>query len=80
MRLATTLLLMCFECNHHTLKRTQAKRVAEALAAGGTERSWGLKLGTGMLPVQGRVLPNPVLQYGNRQDFDAGPLGSWNTL
>ncbi|PNW83955.1 hypothetical protein CHLRE_04g214250v5 [Chlamydomonas reinhardtii] len=58
----------------------QAKRVAEALAAGGTERSWGLKLGTGMLPVQGRVLPNPVLQYGNRQDFDAGPLGSWNTL
>ncbi|KAG2434383.1 hypothetical protein HYH02_012396 [Chlamydomonas schloesseri] len=58
----------------------QARRVAEALAGAGTERCWGLKLGTGMLPLTGRVLPNPMLQYGDQKAFDAGPLGSWNTL
>ncbi|GIL75720.1 hypothetical protein Vretifemale_5434, partial [Volvox reticuliferus] len=62
---------------HQSVSR-QAARVSETLNKAGTDASWGLKLGTDMLRLPGRVLPAPVLAYGDPQAFDVGSNGSWN--
>ncbi|GLC53161.1 Protein argonaute-3 [Pleodorina starrii] len=58
--------------------RKQATRVQATLGEGRTDAQWGLKVTTELLKLTGRVLPTPVLAYGNPPAFDVGPTGSWN--
>jgi len=44
----------------------------------GMMETWGLQMDSNLTSVDARVLPQPVLAYGNPAAFDVGTKGAWN--
>ncbi|EFJ46881.1 Argonaute-like protein [Volvox carteri f. nagariensis] len=58
----------------------QAGRVASALQDARTDQAWGIRATNGMMQIPARVLPPPILQYGQGKAVAVGNTGAWNLV